>query len=375
MSIAPSHDDVPAQRRPRIRPGRAESRSSAGEPGAACGSATAFQSQLLMLPLDKLLTVNRPVVQAKRSRGYIRILASLREVGLVEPLVVYPHRPDAGEYLLLDGRARRLAMMELGWQEALCLVATEDEAYTYNHKVCRLTPIQEHFMIVKAIAAGVPEARLAAALGTEVAHLRRKQSLLTGVCPEVVAMVRDKGISHAVLRELKRVKPMRQIEIVELMQSSRDCSESFVAYLVAASAPEQLVASTAANCEDKRGGGGGRRSDADRMERELEAQRPSVEAAEAAYARDSVLLTRAVAYIRQLVGNAALADVLARRHPSVWNQFQALLTASGITDSIPNDPGPAAPAFPVPAQDGDLRDRVDASTIGVRNEPGIGAQG
>ena len=33
----------------------------------------------------------------------------------------------------------------------LCLIADDDEAFTYNKRVNRLATIQEHYMIVKAI--------------------------------------------------------------------------------------------------------------------------------------------------------------------------------------------------------------------------------
>jgi hypothetical protein len=34
------------------------------------------------------------------------------------------------------------------------LIATDDEGFTYNHKVNRLTAIQEHFMILRALKNG-----------------------------------------------------------------------------------------------------------------------------------------------------------------------------------------------------------------------------
>jgi hypothetical protein len=42
---------------------------------------------------------------------------------------------------------RLIALRDLGQDSAPCLVATDDEAYTYNSRVNRLSTIQEHFMI------------------------------------------------------------------------------------------------------------------------------------------------------------------------------------------------------------------------------------
>jgi hypothetical protein len=49
------------------------------------------------------------------------------------------------------------ALKELGETETLCLIATDDEAFTYNNRINRLAIIQEHKMILKAIERGVSE--------------------------------------------------------------------------------------------------------------------------------------------------------------------------------------------------------------------------
>jgi hypothetical protein len=44
-----------------------------------------------------------------------------------------------------------------------CLLAQDDEVFTYNKRVNRLAVVQEHFMIVRANERGVPEEKLARA--------------------------------------------------------------------------------------------------------------------------------------------------------------------------------------------------------------------
>ena len=53
--------------------------------------------------------------------------------------------------MLVDGHLRHAALSDLGNSEAPCLIADDDEAFTYNKRVNRLATIQEHYMIVKAI--------------------------------------------------------------------------------------------------------------------------------------------------------------------------------------------------------------------------------
>ena len=68
------------------------------------------------------------------------------------PVVVVARREEhTGPYMLVDGHLRHAALSDLGNSEAPCLIADDDEAFTYNKRVNRLATIQEHYMIVKAI--------------------------------------------------------------------------------------------------------------------------------------------------------------------------------------------------------------------------------
>src|SRR3546814_12071605 len=59
-------------------------------------------------------------------------------------------------YSLLDGHLRVEVLKDLGITEVECLVAADDDTYTYNKRINRLAPIQEHRMIQRAIDRGVP---------------------------------------------------------------------------------------------------------------------------------------------------------------------------------------------------------------------------
>jgi len=60
------------------------------------------------------------------------------------------------------------ALKELGYTEAECIIASDDECFTYNARVNRLNPIAEHKMITKAVQNGVRPERIAAALNLTV---------------------------------------------------------------------------------------------------------------------------------------------------------------------------------------------------------------
>lgn len=127
-----------------------------------------FELRTIKLSLSAILPIRKikdPHENIARSKA---ILASVKEVGLVEPLMVYPQGQTAGEYLLLDGHLRYFALKEIGETVADCIVSTDDESFIYNARVNRLAPIQEHKMINKAVQYGVSQDRIAAALDMDL---------------------------------------------------------------------------------------------------------------------------------------------------------------------------------------------------------------
>src|SRR4029079_1772934 len=100
----------------------------------------------------------------KKSPKYAQIVASIGQVGIVEPPVVTRDRNDPGKYLLLDGHLRIEVLKDRGETEVVCLISIEDEAFTYNKRVNRIAIIQELRMIIKAIERGVSEERIAKTL-------------------------------------------------------------------------------------------------------------------------------------------------------------------------------------------------------------------
>ena len=87
---------------------------------------------------------------------------------MIEPLSVIKADDEQDTFMLLDGHLRALALKELGQDEAPCLLASDDETYTYNHRINRLSTIQEHYMIRRAIDRGVSKERLARAFNVNL---------------------------------------------------------------------------------------------------------------------------------------------------------------------------------------------------------------
>lgn len=181
------------------------------------GVAQAFERESIVLALIQLspLKIMRP--GTKESSKYKQILTSVRAVGLVEPPVVIGDRTHPDRYFLLDGHLRVEALKDLGITEIECLVATDDDTYSYNKRINRIPPIQEHRMIQRAIERGVSKEKIAAALGLGVHTIQQRTGLLEGICPDAVALLQDAACPAGVFHLLRRMASVRQVEAVELM--------------------------------------------------------------------------------------------------------------------------------------------------------------
>jgi len=69
-----------------------------------------------------------------------------------------------------------------------------------------MAPIQEHKMILRAVQQGkVKPERIAAALNAPLSHVQSSLTLLDGINPEAVDLLKDKLIAPKAIRCLKKV--------------------------------------------------------------------------------------------------------------------------------------------------------------------------
>ena len=97
----------------------------------------------------------------RQSRKFKKILTSIQDVGVIEPPVVSRDRDLKNRLILLDGHLRLEALKVLKAEHVVCLISTGDEAFTYNRHISRISAIQEHRMIAKAVERGVSEEKIA----------------------------------------------------------------------------------------------------------------------------------------------------------------------------------------------------------------------
>jgi len=198
--------------------------SKPAETDASNTIAQAFGSDCVVVPIASILPVKAIERTTKASHKYRQIAASVREIGLVEPPVVIQDARDTNSYLLLDGHLRIEVLRDLGQTEVECLISTDDEAFTYNKRISRLSAVQEQRMIAKAIERNVPKDKIAKALDINVRSVVRKAQLLDGICHEAIGLLRDKICPMTVFDVLRKMNPLRQIEAAELLINANNFS-------------------------------------------------------------------------------------------------------------------------------------------------------
>lgn len=300
-------------------------RRGPGGPRVALG----FEEESVRLALDAIIPLKPLRADVKLSAKYRQIATSIAAVGLVEPPVVSPDPATPGVYFLLDGHLRIEALRDIGVLHVDCLISRDDEAFTYNKRVNRLSPPQEHRMIVRAIERGVPEKRLAEALGINVSAIQRRARLMDGISPEVAELLRDAPCPLAVFDILRKMAPLRQREAAELMLGHSNFGRPFVMALLAATSDDQIV----------KGRRRGRRvsettevtrEQVARLERELASLQVQVKAVEETYGIDNLHLTVAKAYLAKLLSSANVVRWLAQHRPEYLSEFQKIAELGGL---------------------------------------------
>jgi len=284
---------------------------------------TSFEGETVSVPLTRILPTKTVSAAVKGSAKYKEIESSYPVVGIIEPLVVWRQRD--GSYLLLDGHCRLSVLQDAGAKTAECLVSTDDESYTFNKHVSRLAPIQANRMILKALDAGVPEERLAKALNRSVQTIRTSRTMLKDICSEALELLKDKQVATNALRLFKLVKPMRQIEMAELMNKMGNYSKPYAAGLVSRT-PQEMLTEQARPKKTARA----KPEDLARMEVEMQTLEREILLIDESYGRNVVNLTIARGYVKKLLENAKVAKYLGAKHADILAEFQRIQEAESL---------------------------------------------
>ncbi len=270
-------------------------------------------SQSIDIPIMRL----RPLRERKvSSREYDRILASVKAIGLIEPLIVHP---DGEDYVILDGVQRYKALLEMGVEVVPCIVGKQREAFTGNRMVNRVSPLQEHRMIEKSLEE-LDEQTIAAALGIQNITYRLKKTLLKHLHPDAIAAFDQGRLTRACARELTHVKPVRQKEILAAMDCYKDYGIAFA---------KSQILKTPVPMREGRSRNSGPWDRTATRKGELLKKLTDAEQKHDFYSRlykqYTIDLLRLAIFARSLLNNVKIRAYLDQRHPTIVHHFESII--------------------------------------------------
>jgi ParB-like chromosome segregation protein Spo0J len=288
-----------------------------------------FDMQTCQVSLDCLLPSKKVVNGTMSTRKYKQVVSSISEIGLIEPLSVIPANSDRSEYLLLDGHLRVLALKELGMETAPCLIAKDDETFSYNHRINRLSTVQEHYMLRRAIDRGVSRERLARAFNVNLSAINKRVNLLEGICPEAIDLLQDKQFPPDVTRILRNMKGARQVEAIELMVSSNTITVAHAEALLTATPPE-LRTDTRPLERDKSSS----IEQLVKLEKEMSQVQTQYKDAEQNYGSDLLNLMVAKGYLTKLLASDDVKSYILRHEPEILEQFELVANTVSMEEAL-----------------------------------------
>ena len=270
----------------------------------------------LDIPIVKLVPRNDRKVNAKSRK---RLEASLRAVGLIEPLIVFPLDDN---YEILDGVLRYHILLDMGVEVVPCLVWHQRDGFTGNRMVNQLSPAQEMRMLRKSLEE-LDEQTIAEALGISGISHRLNQGLQKKLEPTVNKAFEAGKLTLQCAKELTHVKPERQAEIIKMMDTCKDYSVTFA---------KGLVLKTPAAKRAKTNGTKTPWAQADTKKSELLKRLRETEEQQDFYSglywQYTTNLLKLVIYVRTLLANPRVKDYLREHHSVELEAFEQITSST-----------------------------------------------
>lgn len=290
----------------------------------------AFEPKVMTFSMEQILPARQITDNIRQSVKYRRVAQSMREVGIIEPIIVARSLKGSEDHLLLDGHIRYDILRSNGEKEAKCIIAADDEAFTYNKRINRLATVQEHYMLMRAIERGVPEERLAKALGMNLSAIKRRRTLLDSICPAVVELFKEKSVNPGTFDALRKMKPMRQMEAAELMVTAGNFSASYAKALLIATKQNDL-----AKPERPKRITGMTAEQIARLELEMEGLQQEFKHVESTYGEDVLHLVIASGYLSKVLRSRKVERYLNANYPELLPEFRTVIASASLDQQAP----------------------------------------
>jgi hypothetical protein len=124
---------------------------------------------------------------------------------------------------------------------------------------------------------------------------------------------------------LKKMKPMRQIEVAELLVAANNYTAPYVKALLAATRPEMLV-----DPDKHKTVEGLTPEQVAKMEKEMEGLQRDLKVIEETHGTEVLNLVLARGYLVKLLGNARIVRYLGQHHPDLVRELQTICEGSSL---------------------------------------------
>jgi hypothetical protein len=190
-------------------------------------------------------------------------------------------------------------------------------------------------MILRALA-HVSEDRIAKALNVSVDAIRAKRDLLKGICQEAAELLRNERVSGDAFTALRKMKPVRQIDVARLMLNAKKFTGRFARALLDGTRDELLVTAPTKRARNVTP------AQQSMMEQETEQMLKHADSIRANYGSDVLDLTAASRYVERLLGNNRIQRYLAKHHQETLATLTQLLADIDADKQQQRPPTPVA---------------------------------
>jgi hypothetical protein len=180
-------------------------------------------------------------------------------------------------------------------------------------------------MIRRAVERGVSVESLAKTLCVDVSHIMKKVSLLDGICPEAAELLKDRQFSVEISRVLRKMKPTRQVECVDLMILANNITVNYAEALLVATPVELLI-----DGKKLEKLAGVTPEQMARMEREMANLQGQYKQIEESYSNDVLELTLAQRYLSKILKNQLVEKFIKQHQPDILEQLLVIVEMTAL---------------------------------------------
>ncbi|MEJ2459336.1 MAG: plasmid partitioning protein RepB C-terminal domain-containing protein, partial [Novosphingobium sp.] len=142
---------------------------------------------------------------------------------------------------------------------------------------------------------------------------------------EVAELLKDKPVGHVAFQKLRKMKPIRQLEVAELMISANNFTAAYAKALLVTTKPDDL------HKPDRHGKATGLSSEQmERLEREMAELSTDYKELEMSYGDDMLVLVVASGFLERMLSRPEIEHFLESRHPEFLENFRSIAQATAL---------------------------------------------